>query len=138
MPSNEATVRRFYEVLNQADSVEAIMAELEQFMDPEIEWVNAADAIEGGTRRGIGGMRIVFENFVSGAGAGATVELDELKQRGDRVFVHVRAHVKGAASGAEVVGPPIGMIYTFRDGRVLKIEWHYDVAKARATFDESG
>ena len=124
--------------MNQGESVDAVMAELEQFMDPEIEWVNPADAIEGGIRKGIAGMRIVFENFVSGAGAGATVELDELEQRGDRVFIQVRAHVKGAASGAEVVGPPVGMIYTFRDGRVLRIEWHYDVAKARAAFDEAG
>jgi hypothetical protein len=44
-------------------------------------------------------------------------------------------HVKGAASGAEVVGPPVGSVYTFRDGRILRIEWHYDVAKARAAFD---
>ena len=131
-------MRRFYEVLTQADSVDAVMAELEQFMDPEIEWVNAADAIEGGTRKGIAGMRIVFENFLSGAGGGATVELDELEECADRVFAQVRAHVKGAASGAEVVGPPVGMTYTFRDGRVLKIEWHYDVAKARAAFDAAG
>ena len=70
--------------------------------------------------------------------AGATVELDDLEECADRVFVQLPAHVKGAASGAEVLGPPVGMIYTFRDGRVLKIEWHYDVAKARAAFDQDG
>jgi len=132
-------VRRFGEVMNQADSVDAVMAEIEQFMDPEIEFVNPADAIDGsGTRRGIAGMRIAVENFVAGAGAGATVEVEELEERGDRVFVQGRVHVKGAASGAEVVGPPVGSIYTFRDGRILRIEWHYDVAKARAAFDEDG
>ncbi len=131
-------MRCFGEVMNQADSVDGVMAEFEQFMDPEIEFVNPADAIEGGTRKGIAGMRIAIENFVSGAGAGATVELDQLEQRGDRVFVQGRVHVKGEASGAEVVGPPVGSIYTFRDGRILRIEWHYDVAKARAAFDQDG
>ena len=136
MTSNEAIVRRFGEVMNQADSVDAVMAEFEQFIDPEIEFVNPADAIDGsGTRNGIAGMRIAVENFVAGAGAGATVEVDELEQRGDRVFVQGRVHVKGEASGAEVVGPPVGSVYTFRDGRILRIEWHYDVAKARAAFD---
>jgi hypothetical protein len=30
------------------------------------------------------------------------------------------------------------MIYTIRDGRVLRIEWHYDVDKARARFEQGG
>ena len=99
--------------------------------------LNPADAIDGsGTRKGSAGMRIAVETFVAGAAAGATVEVDELEQRGDRVFVQGRVHVKGEASGAEVVGPPVGSIYTFRDGRILRIEWHYDVAKARAVFDQ--
>ena len=131
-------MRRIVEVLNQGEPVDAGMAELEQFLDPEIEWVNPEDAIEGGTRKGIPGIRTVFENFVAGAGPGATVELDELEERGDRLFAQWRVHAKGATSGAEVVGPPVGVIYTFRNGRILRIEWHYDVATARAALDQAG
>ena len=46
-----------------------------------------------------------------------------------------RVHARGA-SGAEALGPPMAMLYTFRDGRVLRIEWHYDVDKARASFEQ--
>ena len=136
MPSNAAIVRRAHEVLNQAESADAVMAELEPFMDPEIEYVNPADAIEGGTRRGVAGVRTAVENFIAGAGTGATFELLELEEQSDRVFIFVRLHARGEASGAEVVGPGFGVIYTFRDGRLLRIEWHTDVARARATFDE--
>ena len=83
-------------------------------------------------------MRTVFENFATGAGADATVELEELEERGDRVLVHSRVHARGAASGAAVMGPPTASIYTLRAGRVLRIEWHYDVAEARARFEEEG
>jgi ketosteroid isomerase-like protein len=135
-PSNEEIVGHFGDVLNRSDSVDAAMAELEPFMDPEIEYINPADAVERGTRKGIPGMRTVFENFVEGAGGEATVELEELEPRGDRVFIKGRVQAKGGASGAEAVGPPVGMIYTFRDGRVLRMEWHYDVAEARARFEQ--
>jgi ketosteroid isomerase-like protein len=138
MARNGDIVRRVAEVVSQGESVDAVMADLEQFMDPEIEWVNPPDAIEGGTRNGIAGIRIAFENFVSGAGADATVELDELEECGDRVFIQWRVHAKGETSGAAVVGPPVGVVYTFRDGRILRIEWDYDVAKARAALDRDG
>ena len=133
--TNEEIVRRFGEVLNQSESVDAAMAELEELMDPEIEYVNPADAIEGGTRKGIAAMRTVFENFLAGAGAGATVELEELEERDDRVFIRGRVHARGESSGAEAIGPPVGMIYTIRNRRVLRIEWHYDVEMARASFE---
>ncbi len=117
-------------------SVDAVMAELEPFMDPEIEYVNPADAVERGTRKGIAGMRTVLENFIEGAGAEATVELEELEERGERIFTQGRVHAHGGASGAEAVGSPTGAIYTFRDGRVRRIEWHYDIDEARARFEQ--
>ena len=43
----------------------------------------------------------------------------------------------GESSGAAALGPPVGMIYTIRDGRVLRIEWHYDVDEARARFERA-
>jgi ketosteroid isomerase-like protein len=135
---NEEQVRRAFDVINSGESVDAVMAGLEELMHPEIEFVNPEDAIEGGTRKGFAGIRTAFENFFDGAGRAATVEIEEVRERGERVFVRVRIHARGATSGAEAVGPPVGMVYTIRDGRVFRIEWHYDVDKALAEFDRSG
>lgn len=131
---NVEIVRRVTEVMNTCESVdEAIATGVEDLWDPEIEFVNPEDALERGTRRGGEGMRTVLENFLEGAGAGASVELEELDERGDRVFSCGRVHARGA-SGAEAIGPLVGAVYTFRDGRILRIEWHNDVAEARARF----
>ena len=135
---NEETVRRAYEVINRSESVDAAMAELEELMNPEIEFVNPEDAIEGGTRKGLAGMRTALESFFTGAGGRATVELEQVQERGERVFVRARVHARGASSGAEAVGPPVGVVYTIRDGRAIRIAWHNDVDKALAEFERDG
>ena len=136
---NEKIVRRVAEVLNTCKSVdEAIATGVEELWDPEIEFVNPEDAVERGTRKGAAGMRTVLENFLAGAGTGATLELEELQERGDHVFTLYRVHIRGAASGIETLGPPVGSVYTFRDGRILRIEWHYDVDMARASYEQGG
>jgi ketosteroid isomerase-like protein len=135
---NEEIVRRSFEVMNRSESVDAVMAELEDLMHPEIEWVNPEDAIEGGTRKGLAGMRRAFENFYEGAGSGATWELEEVQERGERVFVRARLNVKGASSGVEAVGPPIGAVITVRGGRVIKMGWHFSPDEAFAEFEGGG
>jgi len=120
--------------MNSSESVDEAMAALEPFGDPEMEFVNPDDAIERGTRSGFAGMRIVLENLMGGVGTGATFELAELEERDDRVLIVGSWHARGESSGAEVVGPPIGVIQTIRNGRILQIEWHNDVAEARARF----
>ena len=129
-------MRRVADVLNTCKSVdEAIATGVEELWDPEIEFINPEDAIERGTRRGAEGMRTVLANFIEGAGAEATIELDELEERSNRVFVRYRINARGA-SGVEVVSPPLGMVYTIRDGRILRIEWHNDVDQARSSFEQ--
>ena len=129
-------MRRVTDVLNTCKSVdEAIATGVEELFDPEIEFINPEDAIERGTRRGAKGMRTVLANFFEGAGAEATIELDELEERSNRVSVRYRIHARGA-SGAEAVSPPLGMVYTIRDGRILRIEWHNDLDQARASFEQ--
>jgi ketosteroid isomerase-like protein len=133
--SGEDVVRKVFEVMSSSESVDEGMAALEPLMDPEIEWVNPEDAIERGTRKGLDGMRLVLENLVAGAGTGVTGKVEELEESGDRVFVVSRLQVRGESSGAEAVGPPTGSVYTIRNGRILRIEWHYDVEKARGRFE---
>jgi ketosteroid isomerase-like protein len=136
--SAEEIVRRAFEVISRSESADAVMAELDELMDPEIEWVNPEDAIEGGTRKGLAGMRTAFESFYEGAGGGATWELEEVQERGERVFVRARLHVKGASSGAEAVGPPGGVVFTIRDGRVIRMAWRVDPHEAFAEFAGGG
>jgi len=136
--SGEAIVRRAFEVMNRSESADAVMAELEELMDPEIEWVNPVDAIESGTRRGLAGIRTALENFYAGAGGGATWELQEVQERGGRVFTRASLHVKGASSGVEAVGPPIGAVSTIREGRLIRMEWHFNPDEAFAEFERGG
>ena len=114
------------------------MAELEELVHPEIEYVNPEDSIEGGTRKGLAGMRTALENFYEGAGSRATFELEEVQERGERVFIRARLHVKGTSSGAEAVGPPVGSVHTLRDGRLIRMEWHFNPDEAFAEFERSG
>lgn len=83
-------------------------------------------------------MRTALENFYEGAGSAATLELEQVLERGERVFVRQRVHAKGASSGAEAVGPPVGIVYTIRAGRAVRIEWHNDVDEALAEFERGG
>jgi len=131
-------VRRAFEVMNRSESADAVMAELEELMDPEIEWVNPVDAIESGTRRGLAGIRTALENFYAGAGGGATWELQEVQERGGRVFTRASLHVKGASSGVEAVGSPIGAVSTIREGRLIRMEWHFNPDEAFAEFERGG
>jgi hypothetical protein len=75
--SGEEIVRRAHEVINRSESVDVAMTALEDLMHPEIEYVNPEDAIEGGTRKGLSGMRTALENFYEGAGGRATIELEQ-------------------------------------------------------------
>jgi SnoaL-like domain len=130
--------RRVIELVNSSPSADEAMSALEPFLHPEIEWVNPHDAIEGGTRRGLAGMRLMFDNYFGGFGAASTTDLEEVKERGDLALTVGRPHVRGESSGADVVGPQVGLIFTVREGQILRIEWHYDVDEARARFEASG
>ena len=122
------------QILNSSESPDEAMAALEPHLHPEIEYVNPPDAIEGGTRRGLSGMRAVFDNFYGAGGAGTT-DVKEIEERGDRALVTGRPHIRGASSGADVLGPVVGVIFTVRDGLLLSIEWHFDLDEARARFE---
>ena len=70
-------------------------------------------------------MRTACENFFDGAGRAATVELEQVYEHGNRVLARYRIHARGSSSGAEAVSPPLGLVFTIRDGQAVKIEWQY-------------
>lgn len=131
---NEQIVRQAIELINSSETVDEAMQALEPVMDPGIEWVNPPDAVERGTRKGEDGMRKVLENFIAGTGVRLTIEVQEVVEDGDRVLAVSRTRARGSSSGAEALGQPVGVIYTFREGRLIRIEWHTEVDEARARF----
>ena len=132
---NAEIVRLAWTVINRGDSVDEIMAELGELLHPEVEYVNPADAIERGTRRGPGGVRAALENYLAGVGPAAVFEIEQLLERGNMVFVRGVIHARGTASGVEVDGPGIGIIYTIRDNLLYRVEWHWDKDEALARFE---
>lgn len=114
------------ELFNGETSVDEIMSERGPLLDAEVEFVNPPEAIESGTRRGRDGFRGAIENKRAGLGTEANLELLELAGHGDEVFTHVEPDARGNASGVDVDGPPYGVLWIFRDDRVVRYEWSWD------------
>jgi ketosteroid isomerase-like protein len=133
----EVIARRFWDAINTSSSAEEILGQIGDLLHADVEYVNPADALERGIRRGHEGIGRAFENYLAGVGPDARFEIEALVERGDRVFVRGHIHARGASSGAEVEGPGIGTITTFRDGLVYRIEWFWDKDEALAEFERS-
>jgi ketosteroid isomerase-like protein len=123
---NVEVVRRLYEAW-QRDGY-GVVPEL---MDPEIEFVNPAYAVEPGTRHG-------YDGFAAAARSLASVYSDyrvtavEFFDVGDRVAV--RATVSTRSSGRDVpIEANRGYVFDFRDGKVIRFAWFSDPAEALAS-----
>jgi len=105
----------------------------QELMDPEIEYVNPAGAVEPGVRRGIEAfnkaVKKVFEGWESWQ-----MEPERITPLGDQVAVVVRYRARGRSSGVEVEGRE-SALFTLRDGKVVRYEWFHepDDAYAAAT-----
>ncbi len=128
-------MRRAWDAINRRKSADEVMAEIRELVHAEIEFVNPADALEQGTRRGAEGLRLALVNYLAGVGPDAVFEIEQLSERDAKVFVRGRIHARGASSGVEVDGPGIGMITTFRENLIYRIEWHWDTEEALAKFE---
>ena len=102
-----------------------------ELLAPEVEWVNPAESVEPGTRRG----REEFNRAVANVFAAwddVTFETDRLIPNGDDVVVlgRLRGHIHGAGMAVE---SSHGEIWSFRDGLVTRMEWfnsHRDALQA--------
>ena len=107
-------------------------------IDPELlaedaEWVNPAEAVEPGTRRGAEAFNRAVAN-VFAAWDDVHFETERVIDNGDDVVAlgRLRGHIHGP--GMEVESPH-GEIWTFRDGRVTRMEWfntHRETREAAA------
>jgi ketosteroid isomerase-like protein len=131
----EAIARRCWDAINRGASADDVMAEIGDLLHADVEYVNPADALERGERRGAEGVRLAVANYLAGVGPDAEFEIEQLIERADKVFVRGRIHARGASSGIEVDGPGIGVITTLRDGLIFRMEWYWDKQEALSRFE---
>jgi ketosteroid isomerase-like protein len=104
-----------------------------QICDPEIEWVEDPTRADGRVYRGHDGVRESWERWLENFDEYGA-EIEALEDHGERVFMAAREHGRGSASSADV-SSSIFVIYTFRDGKVLRYQEFYDERDARAALE---
>jgi ketosteroid isomerase-like protein len=82
-------------------------------MDPEIVFIVDPPGFLAGTYRGYGGVRALLERF------------GEIRDGGTTVVALGRWRVRGAQSGAEGT-QPIALVFTFRNGKLVKYRACFD------------
>jgi ketosteroid isomerase-like protein len=126
--ANVEIVRRILEAWRRGESPAA-----EGLLDEQVEWVNAPEAVEPGTRRGIRAFEAaaasVAESFEN-----VRLEVDELIPSDDRVLMMGTLVVRGRESSAEL-RQRVGQLWTLRHGRAVRVELLLDPERARAELD---
>jgi ketosteroid isomerase-like protein len=97
-------------------------------LDPSIEWVSPADAIEPGTRRGHAGVRAAFAATAM-AWEDATHTPDEYLETDERVMVTITFRGHGRGSGMRAERSEFH-VWTVRNGSIVRFEWFYQRADA--------
>jgi ketosteroid isomerase-like protein len=93
-------------------------------MDPEIEYVNPAAAVEPGTRRGRTELSRAVEKVFEGWETWQT-EPEQFESVGDQVAVVLSYRARGRGSGVEVEGRE-SALWTVRDGKVSRYAWFHE------------
>lgn len=120
--TNEELLRR---VLGQLFSARRIDAEL---LAEDVEWINPPDAVEPGTHCGPaafnGAIASVFATWDD-----VQFDIDRVTDGRDAVVAlgTLRGHLHD--SGMEVTAPH-GQLWTFRDGRAVRMIWFNDLEAA--------
>jgi ketosteroid isomerase-like protein len=120
---NVETIKRLYEAW-QRDGF-GIVPDL---MDPDIEWVNPANAIEPGTRRGYEGFAAAANSF-SSVYRESRVTDATFYDAGDRVAVTASMTSRGGGSEFPIEAQR-GYVFDLRDGKVTRLAWFTDPAQA--------
>jgi ketosteroid isomerase-like protein len=116
---NVEVVRSFYEAWARGERPGPI-----ELMDPEIEYVNPAGAVEPGIRRGRDAFGRAVEKVFEGWETWQA-EPEEFRLAGDQVAVVLRYRAVGRGSGVEVEGRE-SALWTLRDGKVVRYAWFHE------------
>ncbi len=109
-------VRDFIDAYNRRDFDTAV----EDF-DPEIEWVMPARQ-RSDSGRGPGAALRFFEE-IDETMEELKLEPQEFIDAGDRVATRLRHHGRGKGSGVEINEELYHQVATFRDGRIVRMEY---------------
>ena len=92
-----------------------------ELLDQDAEWVNPPDAVEGGTRRGFDAFNDAISN-VFAAWDDVHFDTERVIEDGDVVVAlgALRGHIRGPGMAVEAQH---GEIWTFRDSRVIRMQW---------------
>ena len=105
-----------------------------ELLTDDAEWVNPADAVETGTRRGadnfLRAVARIFEGWDE-----STFEVERVLESGDDVVALGALRTRGQA-GLEVTGEH-AEIWTFEDGTVARLRWFRTHAEALAAAGQS-
>jgi ketosteroid isomerase-like protein len=119
---NVEAVRRQHEHFNRTGEV------LPGIYDSDAEWMAAREDPDAAIHRGLEAIRGFFAQW-TGMFEDIDFRAEELIDAGDKVFAWIRFSGKGITSGAPVETEQ-AQIWTFRDGKVVRVEEYFDRAEA--------
>ena len=92
-----------------------------ELLAEDAEWVNPPDAVEGGTRRGFDAFNDAIAN-VFAAWDDVHFDTERVIENGDVVVAlgALRGHIRGPGMAVEATH---GQVWTFREGRVARMQW---------------
>jgi ketosteroid isomerase-like protein len=119
---NVEAVRRQHQHFSRTGEV------LREIYDSDAEWMAAREDPDAATPRGLEAIRGYFAQW-SGMFEGIELRAEELIDVGDKVFTWIRFSGTGITSGAPVEMEQ-AQIWTFRDGKVVRVEEYFDRVEA--------
>ena len=122
---NVEIVRQVYEAAAGHDTTRIFA-----LYDPDVELdASRIEAVwASGVYRGHQGLRDFFREW-NEAWEGVDYSYEELIDAGDQVVSIVTRHARGRASGIEVERP-FALVWTVRDGKVVRVVWFLARAEA--------
>jgi ketosteroid isomerase-like protein len=120
---NVEVVRRAHEHFRRTAEV------LPEIYDPDAEWMAAREDPDAETHRGLEAIRGYFAQW-TGMFEDIDFRAEELIDAGHKVFAWIRFSGRGATSGVPVEMEQ-AQIWTFREGKVVRVEEYFDRREAR-------
>jgi uncharacterized protein len=115
---NVEAVRRQHEHFRRTAEV------LREIYDPDAEWIAAREDPDAAIHRGLEAIRGYFAQWTEMFEV-IDFRTEELIEAGDKVFARFRFSGKGATSGVPVETEQ-AQVWTFRDGKVVRVEEYFD------------
>jgi ketosteroid isomerase-like protein len=123
---NVEIVRRVYEAAASRDAATVLA-----LYNPKVELDASVLGVAGTGRdilRGHEGLRNLFREWHEAWGK-IEYGYEELVDAGEQVISVVTRHARGRASGVEVERP-FALLWTLREGKVIRVVWFLDRAEA--------